>query len=434
MADQKLQDLKVKVLDTKPCSITLNVEVPHADVLCETDKAYVEVHKVAKIPGFRPGKAPMDMVKKNYTEAVREKVIENLLQKTVFKALEDQNFNPINIPTIHEMNFDFDKPFVFTVKAEKHPEFKAKDYKGIKVKKEINIINDEQVSKTLEGLRDRNASLVESKAESAGPESFLTVDYDCFLSLEPLNELSEKNQMIDLGSKQIIAGFKEGLTGAKKGEERSIKSKFPDDYPNKKIAGKEVNFRVKILEVKDKILPNLDDEFAKDLGAENLNDLKTKIKESLEHEEKRRQNEDVEKQIFDNLLKANDFPLPESLIEEQKSALIERMTNYLKRQGASQDMINKNVEQQKDKYAKDAENTVKLSYILGAIAKDEKIDVTENDLKEEYEKIKKANPSKEKEVEKYLNENKNNIRTGLKEEKIYKFLMDNAKISETTKK
>ncbi|MCX5782499.1 MAG: trigger factor [Elusimicrobia bacterium] len=434
MADQKQQDLKVKVLDTKPCSITLNVEVPHGEVLCETDKAYEEVHKVAKIPGFRPGKAPMDMVKKNYTEAVREKVIENLLQKTVFKALESQNFNPLNIPTIHEMNFDFEKPFIFTVKAEKHPEFKVKDYKGIKVKKEINIINDEQVSKTLEGLRERNASLVESKSESAGPDSFLTVDYDCFLSLEPLNELSEKNQMIDLGSKQIIAGFREGLTGAKKGEERSIKSKFPEDYPNKKIAGKEVNFRVKILEVKDKILPNLDDEFAKDLGAENLNDLKTKIKESLEHEEKRRENEDVEKQIFDYLLKSNDFPLPESLIEEQKSALIERMTNYLKRQGVSQDMINKNVEQQKEKYVKDAENTVKLSYILGAIAKDEKIDVTEDELKEEYEKIKKANPSKEKEVEKYLNENKNNIRTGIKEEKIYKFLIDNAKITETTKR
>lgn len=119
-------------------------------------------------PGFRPGKAPADMVKKNYAESAREKVIENLLQKNVFKALESQNFSPIDSPVINEMKFEFDKPFSFTFTAEKHPEFKIKDYKGIKIKKEVNVIDDAQVNKTLDSLRERNARLAESKSDTAG--------------------------------------------------------------------------------------------------------------------------------------------------------------------------------------------------------------------------------------------------------------------------
>ena len=434
MADTKDSNLKVKVVGTKACSITINVEVPHADVATETDKVYGQIFKVAKIPGFRPGKAPEDMVKKNYAEAAREKVIENLLQRNLFKALESQNFSPIDSPVINEMTFDFDKPFSFTFTAEKHPEFKIKDYKGVKIKKEVNVINDAQVNKTLDTLQDRNARLVESKSDTAGPNSFITVDYSCFLGDEALKELGAQNQMVDLSSKQVIPGFREGLLGVKKNEEKEIKVKFPDDYPDKKTAGKEVSFKVKVLEIKDKQLPVLDDEFAKDLGADNLADLKTKIRESLEHEEKRRQDEDLEKQLFDQLLKSNDFTVPQMLVEEQKNIMLKRMADYLKNQGHDQKAIDKNIEQANEKYAKDAENTVRLSYILGAIAKTEKIEVTEKDLQEEFERIKKSNPGKEKEVEKYIADKKNSIASAMKEEKIFKFLVDNAKISETTKR
>ena len=434
MADEKTNNLKVKVVDTKSCSITLNVEVPHADVASETEKVFDEIYKVAKVAGFRPGKAPLEMVRKNYSETARDRVIENLLHKNVFKALEIHNFSPIDSPIINEMNFEFDKPFLFTFTAEKHPEFKIKSYKGIKIKKVIKVIDDKLVNETLEGLLERNAQLVESASETAGQNSFVSVDYTCSLGGEALDALGAKNQMIDMSSKQVIPGFKEGLTGAKKGEERRLKIKFPDDYPDKKAAGKEIDFVVKVNGIKEKVFPILDDEFAKDIGSENLSDLKTKIKESLEYEEKNRLNEETERQLFDELLKSNEFVVPKTLVEEQKNIMLKRLADYLKQQGYDQKAVDKNLEQAKEKYAKDAENTVRLSYILGAVAKEEKIEVTEKDLQDEFDRIRKSNPGKEKEVGKYISEKKGRIATALKEEKIFKFLLDSAKITETTEK
>lgn len=428
-----MENMKVNVVDTQQCSVTLNIEVPNLEVRQELEKVYLDIQKSAQVPGFRAGKAPMDMIKKNFTSTARERVVENLVNRAVFKALKDQGVEPVSYPVIDELKFDFDKPLSFKVKAERHPKVELKDYKGIKIKKEVKPVTDAKVKETLDGLRERNARLEESKSETVTEKNILLIDYDAFDNGTPVPELNAKNQLVDFSAGQLIAGFKEGLIGAKKGDVREIKVKLPGTYPKKELCDKEITFKAKINEVKEKVLPNLDDELAKDFGHASLKELEGKIRESLEHEEKHRQEQEMQKQVLDHLLDANKFQVPEALVQEELEYITQRMERYARQQGMPEAAWKKNLEQYRDKYRSEAERNVKISYILAEIAKAEKIEITEDDLKQELQKLKEMNKGREADVEKYYAENRNTIASHLKEDRIYKVLFDNAKVKEETK-
>ena len=428
-----MENMTVNVVNSKPCSVTLHVEIPAPEVTQETEKVYDEIQKNAQVPGFRTGKAPLDFVKKNYSVTAREKIIENLIQRSLLPVLQQQKIDPVAYPRIEKVNFEFDKPFSFDIYTERNPEVTVKDYKGIKIKKEIIPVTDAKVQESIVSLRERNSRLVESSAEIVAATHFLLVDYDALVDQKPVEDLGAKNQLIDLTAAQTLAGFKEGLVGAKKGETKEIKVKFPEAHPNKKLANKEVTFKVTINSIKEKQLPAADDEFAKDFGIGSLAELQQKIRETLEIEEKKRQEQSVEKQVIDHLLNANTFEVPESLIEEQMNYLLARAADYFRKQGLPQDAWQKNADQLRDKYKQEAERTVRLSYIFNTLASTEKIDITEEDLVKEHEKMKTTNPGREAEVDKYYTENKKKIEAQLKEEGIFQFLLSQAKIKEETK-
>ncbi|MBN1621144.1 MAG: trigger factor [Endomicrobiales bacterium] len=427
-----MENLKVEIVEKKPCSVILNIEVPQPEVKVETEKVYQEIQRIARVSGFRQGKAPMEMIKKNYVDNAREKVLENLIQKSVFPALKSKGIEPIAIPSIQEVNFDFDKPLKFKVKTERSPEFKSKDYKGVKIVKEIRAITKEKIGESIDALREKNAKLVESKKDVVEPKSYVMVDYEGYKDSQEIKGLKAKNQLLDLSASQLIMGFKDGLLGAKKGEEKEIKVKFPKEHPDKKLADQDVIFKARIKEIKEKELPALDDELAKDFNIPSLKELESKVKESLEQEEKRRQEQDVRDKLIEHLLSANKFEVPDSLVEEQLKYMIERMSEYFKSQGMPESSWKENSKEWNEKYRKEAEQKVRIAYILSDIAKIEKIEVTEDDLKSELENMKKRNPDKESAVEKYFEKNKESIISQLKDDKLFKFLLDNAKIKEKT--
>lgn len=428
-----MENVKSNVLDTQQCSVTFSVEIPHPDVKEETEKIYIEIQKNAQVPGFRVGKAPMEMIKKNFVSTAREKVVESLITKSMFKVLKDQSIEPVTYPVIEEINFDFDKPFSFKVKAERHPKIELKDYKGIKIKKEIRTVTDAKIRETIDNLRERNARLQDSTAEAVGEKNILLVDYDGYINNEPIEDLKAKNQLIDLSAAQLMAGFKEGLVGSKKGEEKDIKVKLPDVYPKKELAGKEVIFKAKVLEIKEKVLPAMDDEMAKDFGCTSLAELEKKVRETMETEEKTRQDQDMQKQVLDYLVEHNKFTVPASLVKEELEYMTAKAKKYLQSQGMPETAWTQNEKQWREKYQVEAERNVKISYLLNEVSKTEKIEITEEDMKAEKAKLLEMNKGREKEVEKYYNENKDHITSHMKEEKIYKVLFDNAKIKEETK-
>jgi trigger factor len=183
-----------------------------------------------------------------------------------------------------------------------------------------------------------------------------------------------------------------------------------------------------VIGIKEKELPDLNDDFAKDVGTENLEDLKTKVKETVEAEEKYRQDIDIEKQIIEYLLEKNKFEVPQSLVAKNKESLVEKMKNYMKKQGASEECVEKQVELRQEKIREEAEKKIRLSYILSAIFKNENLVVTDADIEEEKSKMKTSNPGRESAIDKYFTEKKENIMLSLKEKKLFGFLLTSANI------
>ncbi|MDR1474547.1 MAG: trigger factor [Endomicrobium sp.] len=425
----KIIDFKSSVINRNACSITMEVEVPESVVSKEIEVAFCRIQKQAKINGFRQGKIPMEVVKNKFAYEAKDRAVESSIRKTVLDALDKESFVPLDLPIIDELNYEQGQNLKYRFTAEAHPKVEVKDYKDIPVKKEIYRVTDKNLNQSLDALRERNARLVPSKTGIVSETSLVLIDYDVFDGEgNAMTEVSAKGNMIDLGSQNTLKGFKDSLKGAKVGAEKEFKVDYPSDYLNKTLAGKTVIFKVKVDEVKEKELPELNDDFAKDMGTENLEDLKTKVKESIEAEEKRRQDIDIEKQIINYLLEKNKFEVPQSLVNQQKKALIEKMKTYMQNQGASKEYIEKQAELDDPKFEEEAENNVRLSYILKGIYVNENLAVTDADVEAEKNKMKSANLGGESEVDKYFSDKKESIMLSLKEEKLFDFFLKNAKI------
>ncbi|MDR3306504.1 MAG: trigger factor [Endomicrobium sp.] len=426
---QAVVDFNSSVVNKTPCSIIMEVEVSENVVSKEIEAAFCQIQKEAKIDGFRHGKVSMEVVKKKFAVEAKNRAVENSIRKTVLSVLDKESFVPFDLPVVDELNYERGRNLKYRFTAESHPKVEVKDYKDIPVRKEVFKVTGKILERSLNALRERNARLVPSKTAVVSDKSLVLADYDAFDAAgKTLSEVSAKGNMLDLGSENTLKGFKDALKGAKTAEEKEAKIEYPSDYPNKTLAGKTVEFKIKVNEIKEKELPELNDDFAKDAGAENLEDLKTKVKEAIEAEETRRQNMDVEKQIIDYLLEKNKFEVPQSLIERQKKTLVERMKSYMQNQGVSKEYVEKQAELGNAKFRDEAEKNVRLSYILNAVYEKENL-ATDADIEAEKNKIKASNPERESSVDKYFEEKKESITLSLKEEKLFDFFLKNAKVA-----
>ncbi|MDR0799996.1 MAG: trigger factor [Endomicrobium sp.] len=427
--ESKMIDFKSTVVSEKLCSITVDVEVSENIAADEIKSAFNWIQQQVKIAGFRHGKAPMDIIRQKFAGEAKDRAVENIIKKTVLNALKKEEFAPIDVPVIEEFDYELGQILKYRFTAERHPKIDIKDYKGVPVRKEVFKVTDKNLEQNLEFLRERNAKLVPSKSSEVAEKSFVCVDYNAFdADGKALPEITAKNHILDLGSDNMVKGFKEALKGSKADDERDAKIEYPTDYPNKTLAGKTVTFKTKVLEIKEKELPELNDDFAKDIGAENFEDLKIKLRESIEAEEKHRQDMDVEKQIIDYLLEKNKFEVPQCLIAKYKESLIEKMKNYMKSQDASAEYVEEQAELEKEKFEEEAERRVRLSYILDTICTNENLAVNDADIEEEKNKMKISNPGKESAVDKYFAEKKENVMLSLKEQKLFGFLLGNSDI------
>ncbi|OEG71459.1 hypothetical protein ATZ36_02740 [Candidatus Endomicrobiellum trichonymphae] len=411
------------------CSIIIDVEVSENIAADEIESAFSRIRQQAKIDGFRHGKVPMNTIRQKFAGEAKDRAVESIIKQTVLDALKKEEFVPIGFPVIEEFNYELGQTLKYRFIADRHPKIEVKDYKDIPLKKEIFKITDKSLEQNLEVLREKNAKFVPSKSDKVSEKSFVSVDYDAFdADGKELSEIKAKNYIIDLNSESIVKEFKEALRGLKIGDEKDAKIEYPSDYSSEILAGKIVTFKIRVIGIKEKELPDLNDDFAKDVGAENLEDLKTKVKETVEAEVKRRQDMDIEKQIIEYLLEKNKFEVPQFLVAENKESLVEKMKNYMKRQGASEEYVEKQVELGQEKFGEEAEKEIRLSYILNAIFKNENLAVTDADIEEEKSKMKTSNPGRESMVDEYFTEKKENIMLSLKKQKLFGFLLASANI------
>ena len=427
-------DFSACVKEKKATSVIMEVTVPSSAFNNETDKVLASFQKRAKISGFRQGKAPLSVIKEKYFEEAKRESLENIVRNTVFDALGQEKIAPLDYPVVDEFNYEVGSDIVYKFTAEFHPSFDVKDYKEIPVKKEVYRVGDANINQHIEIIRKNNAVIITSQAESADKNNLVDVDYEAFNDKgNPMSHLSTKSSVLDLGG-NILKEFQDAFIGSKVGDEREIKVAYPDDYLNKEIAGKAITFKAKVNEIKEKKLPDLNDDFAKDMGFVNFDEFKAKVKETIEQKEVSRCNAAVEKSITDYLLEKNVFETPVSLVKKQVDRIIERNRQYLESNRAPKNVIDELIASHLEASKKQGEEYVRLSYILNAVGDTEKLDATDEDMEIAKSGIKNSNPKyTDADIQKVFNENKENIRLSIKEKKVFKFLTDNAKIEETVK-
>ncbi len=372
--------VKIDVEDLSSTKKRVQIEVPGEIVTKEIDSAYRKLGKKARVKGFRPGKVPRAILQRYYGDYVKEEVINTLVNDTYFKAISEKDIKPVSQPAIDNGTLEEGKAFVYSATVEVKPDIHVKDYLGLKLRGKKAEVIGEDVEKRLRELQNLHAQLVTvEKRKKIGEGDFVIIDYEGFSDGRPFEGSSGKDFMLQVGSGRFIPGFDEELIGSERDDEKEVEITFPENHPT--MAGKQAVFRVRIKEVKEKIVPKLDDEFAKDIGQyKDIEELKARIREGLEREGEESTRRDLENQLIERLIEGNPFDVPRIMVEGQIDYFVANTKNRLASQGLAfkdvgvgEGMLRKDFEEAALKRVKGALILEKISALEGISVKDEEV-------------------------------------------------------------
>jgi len=367
------------------CRRKLDLEIPAEEVIKQTEKVAKELARIARVPGFRPGKAPLALIKKRFAEDIKGEVLQTLVPERVEKAVAEEKLTPVSQPQVDKLEFAEGQPVKFRASFEVLPEFALGDYKNLEIEMPEMTITDEDVTKALTEMQQRAATFA--------PVEGRTVQNDDFVQVKLLGTpegggepLQAESVLCHVGAEETMEPFNENLRGASVGDHKNFDVVYPADYPDAKLAGKTFHYAVDVLGIKTKKLPDLNDEFAKDVSdAASLNELKKKVRESLEHERNHRQRDLQREKILAEIVKLHDFPVPESLVEHQMDVRLERVVRSLAQQGVDPRAVNVDWVTLRRRQEERAKDDVKAELVIDRIASQEKIEVSDEDLRKELD-------------------------------------------------
>lgn len=361
------------------------------------DRAFKKIRGRLNVPGFRKGKVPRKLFNKMYgEEALYEDALNDLLPRAYQKALaelEDEDFELVGEPSIDIKSMEKDADWEIIAEVPLKPEVTLGDYKNIEVTKQDRTVTDEDVADELESRRQRAVELA-LKDDAAEEGDTVVIDFEGYKDGEKFDGGSAENHSLELGSGQFIPGFEDQLIGAKSGDEKDVEVTFPEEYGAEELAGQDVVFKVVVHEVKEKRVPELDDEFAKDVDdeVETLDELKDKIRQQLEKSKDRAATEATDDEAIQKAVENAEVPeIPEAMIDEEVDRQFNLFINNLQQQGISKDqymsMIGTSEQELRDQFRNEADFNVKTNLVLEAIAKAENIDVTTEDINAEIKDL-----------------------------------------------
>jgi trigger factor len=379
--------VNITVENLAPCKKLLRVEVDAKSVDEIFDAITKDFQKQAALPGFRPGKAPRDMIAKKYEADIKDEARRKLIGDNYRKALDEKKISVIGHPDIEEIQFARGQNLQFAATIETAPEFEPPQYKGLPVKREIKSVTDEDVERALKLLAQQHVKF-ETAARELKLGDVAVVNYTGACDGKPITETAptakglteQKNFWVDVAPNTFIAGFAEQLVGAKAGDKRTVNADFPADFVTKQLAGKKGVFDVEVVEVKEKVLPPVDDELAKKYGAENLEKLRTGVRVDLENELKLKLERDIQRQIVDALLAGANFDLPETAVAHETRNVVYSIVQENSKRGVPRELIEKQKEEIYTAAARSAKDRVKLSFLVQHIAEREKIQVSQEEV------------------------------------------------------
>jgi trigger factor len=423
--------VKSKAKSIEECTTLFEIEVPKETIDKAFEEAYSQITKVAAMPGFRAGKVPQDLVKKNFAKEARKDVIDRIIPDAFQRAVKEHKIDPISYPEITDLVFEEGKPMSFKARVDTRPDFKLKNYKLIPIEKKKPVVKDEDVKKALDNLREYSAKYVAVEGRGAKWDDYAVCDLDCTIDGKSAHKKRE-NLWLFLDKESLLSGLHEKMLGMNKGDERDIEIELPEKYPDKNIAGKKAKYHVRVSEIKVRTLPDINDEFAKDLGRDNLETLNKTINEELEKKAVSDSDIAAENALLNRLIDENKFPVPQSMVKRQIHLMTENAKHKLTQKGFSKEELDKKDAEFEGRFKDDAVRQVRLLFILDRIAQQEKIEADQKDLENAYKSISAQTGKGEQEVKEYYEKEgiTGNLLERIREEKTIEFLLKNADIKE----
>jgi trigger factor len=379
--------VNITVENLAPCKKLLRVELDAKAVDEAFDAMTKNYQKQAALPGFRPGKAPRDLILKKYEADINGEVKRKLIGESYRQALEEKKISVISQPDIEEIQFGRGQNLQFAATIETAPEFQLPEYKGLPVKRETKSVDDEDVERALKLLAEQHVKF-ETVARELKMGDVAVVNYTGTCDGKPITETAptakglteQKNFWVDIAPDTFIAGFAGQLVGAKAGDKRTVNVDFPADFVTKELQNKKGIFEVEVVEVKEKIPPPIDAELAKKYGAENLEKLREGVRRDLENELKYSQARAVRGQIVDALLAGANFDLPETAVAHETRNVVYNIVQENSKRGVPRELIEKQKEEIYTTAARSAKERVRLAFLVQRIAEQEKISVTQEEI------------------------------------------------------
>ncbi|MGC8604101.1 MAG: trigger factor [Desulfomonilaceae bacterium] len=363
-------------------------EIPQERVIETLEAQYRDLKKNAQIKGFRKGKVPLEILKNLFKDQVLSDTAKKIIEDTFEIGLDEKKIKPITVVNFDPQPLDPEKPFVYTVEIEAPPELDVQGFKGLSLNKIVHDVTDTDIDERIEMIRQRNSRLVPiNENRGVQIEDHLVVDIEAVAEGETIKPLSVKDYHLEMGRNFYLPDFDSRLIGLKPGETATISYTLAEDFPRKEMAGKPAVFTVTIKEAKERVVPELNDELAKDLGEfESLEDLRKKVTQELRDSFDSDIKENVRKQIVEKIIEANPFEAPESLVESQIDSIIMSARQNLALQGIDMKRFPMPDKAQRDSIRPRAEQQVKAALILKAISEKEQILVSPEDIDGEIEK------------------------------------------------
>jgi trigger factor len=430
-------NLNVKKVDrVSKTVVRLQLEYSGDTLKREHDRTSRQFAQQARLPGFRPGKAPVSMVKAKYKDEIKKEVMNHLMEAALHEAVEQTKLVPVSRPKVKvtQMPEEAEKPLEFEAEFEVQPEIELRNYKGVPVKRQPTEVTDEEVQKTLENIQDRLAVLEPTEAAQADKGLYGVVEVSYQLKGSDKTEAG-KPFTVELGTGKLIPELDEAFLKMKAGETRATAAKFPDDFGDKELAGKEADFTLKLVELKKKVAPTIDDAMASQLKEGNtLDALKSEIRDNIAKSKQEESQRTQRKEIVDYLIATHAFEVPASLVEQQSRNLLQWMFEDMKRRGANQfpELQEKDIQELR----KRAEQMVRSSLILKEIAIKEKIELDDSAVQGRVSEYAVQLNQSPEQTERLLAERGmlDKIRDEVLTDQVFAFLIENAQVVEAAPK
>lgn len=426
--------MKVQIENTGPYEKKIFFEIPKDVVSREVESHYKILNRNAKLKGFRPGKVPRSILERYYRTQVETEVVSKLIEDSYEKAVEEYHLSPVSAPQVLDRTFEAGQDFKYTVTVEVKPEVSVVGYRGLAVEKPAVGVTEEEVEAGLKMVQDSHAQLKPVETDRPLQEKdFAVIDFEGSLDGKPLEGWKVKDHLVEVGSNTLVGGLDQRLVGLPVNRDQDLVIPLPEDYPRKELAGKEVRVRVRAKEIKEKLLPALDDELAKEAGDfQTLQELKDRLRKNLEEQKQAQAAQIAKEKLLDLLREKHPFSVPKSMIEGQVDNIMARTESRLARQGMKFDTAKLDAQKLRESLVPSAEKEVRGSLILEKVAEMETITVSEAELQQRLEQL-AAQMNQRVEAVKSQFQKKDRLeelRAVIREEKTLDFLLSQANLIE----